>query len=402
VGSTLKLYRLAVYAFFFSLNFESLDLFGLGIDYLASKITIIALILISILNFRSIINVSQRRILLYAPLILFIIMLTIMNYSNRVEGFMEYFNMALFLNILIFIILSNLSIKYPDVILKGFLALAAGAFFLSVLFIFGVGVEETPDERFTIFNDNPNYVGIRSSIALLTLIYLIFYNKLKLGKNRYWLFLLFPTLIILLVSTGSRVSFLSLVLGIIIFLFPLTNKISSNRFIITLVSIAAFIIVWIFYLKDSVIIERLNNFLFKGDLANRDLIWDHVFIILKENPLFGVGETGYDYAITQVMGSVGSPHNLFLELICYTGIIGLLIFMIFFLQIIWYTFKSYFDDRDIMPVIFLVPIFGLALIGQILDQKVAWILFSYIAGQVFIKSVVMKTDDDLHHLKKLE
>jgi O-antigen ligase len=392
--STLKPYRFAVYAFFFSLNFESLDLFGLGIDYLASKITIVGLLLVSLLNLRSTLRVSYLRLSLYMPLLVFFILLTIMNYLNRTADFKEYFNMPLFLNILIFVILSNLSIKYPDVILKGFLALTLGTFILSVLFTFGVGVEQTPDDRFTIFNDNPNYVGIRSSIALLTLIYVIFYNKLKLGKNRFWFLLLFPTLILLLISTGSRVSFISLVLGIIIFIFPVTNKISLNRLIITLVSIAAFIFVWIFYLKDSVIIERLNNFLFKGDLANRDLIWDHVIKILKNKPLFGVGKTGYDSAITQVMGSVASPHNLILELLSNTGIIGLLVFLLFLLQIIWFAIKSYFDDKDIMSFIFLIPIIGLVLIGQILDQKVAWILFSFIAGQFLIKSEIIQVDGD--------
>jgi O-antigen ligase len=392
VKNSIKPFRLATYAFFFSLNFESFNLFGLGIDYLSSKITIIGLVLVSILNYRGVVNVSQRRLFLFVPLVIFFLLLTVMNYCNRIGGFMEWFNTPLAINILIFIILTNLSIIYNDVLLKGFLALSIGTFFLSVLFIFGIGVEHTPDERFTIFYENPNYLGIRSSIALLTLIYVIFYNKLEFGKNRFWFLLLFPTLIILLVCTGSRVSFISLVFGIIIFLFHLTNKISANKLIILLGLILTFIFIWIFYLKESVIIERLNNFLFKGDLANRDLIWTHVINILKCDPLFGIGETGYNYAISQVMGSVGSPHNLFFELVCYTGIIGLLIFLVFFLQIIRVAVKSFFEDKDNLPVIYLVPIVGLALIGQILDQKIAWILFSYIASRSLNKSKVDKEE----------
>jgi len=232
-----------------------------------------------------------------------------------------------------------------------------------------------------MFGQNANNLGLQASITLLILFYIIIYNKLGFGKNRYILLILFPFLLNLMISTGSRVGFLSFFLGFIVLLDPFKYVISTKKAIVILLIIIAVILIWQFYLKESFVIKRLLNSLIKGDLSNRDLIWGNVIKIIKCHPYLGVGKTGYAAEINKLMGSVTSPHNVFLEVLCYTGWVGLIVFLGFFIQIIIVTFRSYRNQGELLPLVLLVPVFGMTLSAQIFNQKICWVLFAYIASR---------------------
>ena len=79
-------------------------------------------------------------------------------------------------------------------------------------------------------------------------------------------------------------------------------------------------------------------------------------------------------------GGYADPHNVIIAVFCYTGIIGLLVFLIFFFRIIANAIKRNKYGGELLPIILLIPILGMVLTGQIFVQKIIWILFAYIAG----------------------
>ena len=92
--------------FFFSVNFEMMNLFNLGIDYLATKISISLLLGVSLINFPRYFSFkNQWRTFL--PLYTYFIVLTGISflYINGVNN--TFFDFPFFLNILVLIILCN-------------------------------------------------------------------------------------------------------------------------------------------------------------------------------------------------------------------------------------------------------------------------------------------------------
>ena len=78
---------------------------------------------------------------------------------------------------------------------------------------------------------------------------------------------------------------------------------------------------------------------------------------------------------------IASPHNVFIEATCYTGIVGLTIFIVFLSRIILNAINRRRFLNELLPIAIMVgPILGLLLSGQIFEQKLIWCLFAYIAG----------------------
>ena len=131
---------------------------------------------------------------------------------------------------------------------------------------------------------------------------------------------------------------------------------------------------WQSTFQFTLVAERLFDTLNVGDLSSRDIIWAKVMDVISNNYIYGIGKTGYLLELGDF-----SPHNVILEVLCYTGIVGLLIFGYFLFGIVSNAYKKAKDHCDSLPLILLVPIFGMILSGQIFGQKIVWFIFAYIA-----------------------
>jgi O-antigen ligase len=363
-----------IYLFIFSLNFETVNLFYLDIDYLASKISIGLLIFISIINYKSF-NALKHFYKILIPIIFYFFWLTYTSFVNRSSTYNVFINFPFFLNIVILVVLIINSKLNPDNLLKGLLVFSFSTFVLSILSLLGMGeIDYLNEGRLKIFGLNQNLLGIHLCVSLLVLISVIFENRLKLSRNsRYLLLFLIPSLFTFMVQTGSRLSMISFVLGVIFFIL-LSNRIKTSKKIFTLLGVFCFtLVVFSLFLKNSLIAERLFLVLNDGDTANREIIWLKLLDVFSNNYFFGVGETGYAAAVGEL-----SPHNVFIEVLLYTGIFGLFIFLIFLLRIIIDAIKRRKFHGEMLPLVLVLPILGTILTGQILGNKIYWVLFAYI------------------------
>ena len=91
-------------------------------------------------------------------------------------------------------------------------------------------------------------------------------------------------------------------------------------------------------------ILRLLNDSDSGDITNgRTGLWAYAFLLFRNNPVFGIGWvnykntmqlfTGYDRAI--------NVHNIYIQLLCETGLIGFAIFIVFFVFAFATTVRTY-------------------------------------------------------------
>lgn len=366
--------------FMFSLNFEMMNLFNLDIDFLASKITIVLLFLISIINYKKNFNIKCNKYYTY-PLVLYFIFFTIVNYYNRNVSISSFFDTPFFLNIVIFIILTNVARIDSRVLLIGLYWFAFGSIILALLFYLNINISDNGHEgRVTIFGMNQNHLGVILALSIFILCYKVLEKNRPFLGSKGVLLITIPFLFIFLISTGSRTAFISLFLALLVVLF-LNKKITNKRRYIYIFSTTLlFIIVWLVYLKDSLVIERLGSTFGEGDLSSRDLIWITLFDIVMNNIWIGIGKSGYGIHIVRLTGDVVSPHNVILETIVYTGLTGLIIFSTFLFRITRTAFHNLKSNNNILPLILLIPIMGNLLSGQIFEVKIPWIIFAYIVG----------------------
>ena len=381
-----------LYLFFFSLNYETLNTFGLGIDFLVTKITVSLLILFSLLNFKSSFSLHEYSKYLY-PICIYFVLQVIISFLNRTSSFNHFFNVAQFLDLLILIILANYVSFEPDILLKGLFVFSLSTILISILYFIEPETQRMTAGKFimirsNIFGGNSNDIGIKLCMSLFILISLIFENKLVMGKNRYLLLIFFPFLLKFLIDTGSRVAFIAFILGISVMFVIFIKRLGLNKKL-NLLILGSFLALcaYLFFLKNDTIIKRLHDAFYKGDLSDRGQIWSHVVHIISRNLFFGVGETG----LAQRMAGV-SPHNVFLEVLACTGIVGFLIFFIFFCRILFAAFRKYRFNNELLPLVLFIPVLGAVLSGQIFEEKIYWVIFAFIISN---SKKISKTEDGI-------
>lgn len=371
----------------FSVNFEVWDPLNTNGSFSISKLAGIFYLLSVIPTWKMFFSLKNNILRHIDKLIAFFILLTIMNLVN-----MNYFSSTIiyttFLQWLIMmIIIVNHCINRPYVIDKLLLFFSLGSFLMAILYQFGIGVEITSEGRVSLFDDNENAIGIRMSIAAFYLVYLSLKNTLNQSiLVRIFYLLMIVPIIALLIDTASRTAIIALV-GMLIVLSLLIK--STKRYlrpVLFLSILLLLIIVVIQVLNNEVLLYRLILSSEEGSLGGRDEIWRKLIPVILENPILGIGQTGYAkfWALNSIQGAIKSPHNVIIEILCYTGIVGfLLYFSFYFSQVIQaFSFRKY--NNDIYLFIIFIPITGLMISGQALGIKYVWAIYAIVLAKYII------------------
>jgi hypothetical protein len=365
--------------FFFSVNFEMMNLFNLGIDYLATKITISLLLGVSLINFPRYFSFKKQWKLLL-PLYAYFIVLTAINFLHINGVYSTFFDFPFFLNILVLIILCNSAELNSNILLKGMFFFAFSTFIIALLYFLNISVSTQFEGRYTIFGMNENFLGLTFCISFFVTVSLIFENRLKLGAPRYFLILFLPAFFWVMIKTGSRVAFISFIFSFFFYLYNIKTISREKKIILSTLLIFFFTAIFFVFLRNSTIGSRLTDSIKEGDLSSRDLIWLNIFDIVYNHWLLGVGKTGYNKEIMLAFGDVTSPHNVFIESICYTGLFGFSLFLWFLIPVFKRGLSKKKNGSQILPGLLLIPLFGILLSGQLFEVKLGWLLIAYVIG----------------------
>ena len=368
-----------LYIFFFSINFEVWDPFNTGGNFSISKLVGYLYIMTILPQIRFFLS-GKGYSSFMRPLWVFFGYITIISFLNINYFDYSFFSFSIFQNIILLILLVNHAKKVPGTLQKGFIAFALGSATVALLFTAGIGITHDLG-RIRIFGDNENAIGIRMCISIIFLSFLIIQNPLELSNKRFLLLILIPFMFLLLIATGSRVAFISFSLCFLAGMVLIkTRRANSKILILGLGLIIGFFIIN-YVLSSSILYDRLINSVQERDLSDRNIIWKSLIPLIRDNPIFGVGTTGYSLYSYKVFGRVISPHNVLIEVLCYTGIIGLLIYVYFLFKILLLSWKKYRLNGNPIQLLLLIPVLGLILSGQLLTSKIGWILFAFAIGR---------------------
>lgn len=373
-----KLQNLALLLFFFSLNFEVYDPLNTGGFFSVAKLSGFIYLATIIPQLSTFLRVDGYQRFL-KPIWIFFFLLLAMSALNVNALFPQVFDRTVFQNIIIFWIIINHEREEPGILEKSFLGFALGSVVLSVLFYSGIGISYI-DTRLSIFGDNQNVVGMRMCLSMVILIVNVVQNRLEMRMYRFLLLLPLPVMFHLMTATQSRVSLVSFVVALFVGVVLLKTRRVLGKMLVLSLGGAVFLILWFILESTDVIQIRIFQSIVEGDLSGREDIWEVILPLIKENLLFGVGRTGYNYFTQSTWGVVKSPHNVILEVIAFTGLVGLVFFLFFYIRVIVVSFRVYLNSGMLMPLLLMIPIFGLLLSGQLIDVKIFWGITAYVVS----------------------
>jgi O-antigen ligase len=370
-------------SYFFSINFQELQLFNLGFLSIP-KIVAFVYLLFSIPRLNNTLQ-SKKIFITVIPILSYFTLLFLINIFNINEKSYSFFDFTLFINIILFWFIAVHLSRDFNIANKAILCLALGSVFLACFYFFGIGLELDEMGRVSIFGDNPNFVGIKMALSICLILFLVIQNSFHLNWVRYLLLLPIPMMLEVLIETGSRVSFVSLILMIFVGLYFVKKNGISMKIVILLIFSGLILSLYKFLIENQFFLLRLISSVEDKDLSGREVAYAEIWEVVNNNFVFGIGQTGY----FEKFGD-GSPHNVLLEILCYSGIIGLLMYLLFLLNILRTALKSNSLNGDILPLILFIPLLGLILSGQILTLKLGWCIFAYIASKIYFLRPVNK------------
>lgn len=250
---------------------------------------------------------------------------------------------------------------------------------------------------------HPSYLGMYLAMMLPVGVYLLFLQSSpKFEKVLVWLGLALMGAVLLLTNTrssalaGSLGAVLVFIFSIFRFARPKSSFSAVFRLSILIAAVAAGILLYQFafvseiYTKpqayrvdaSATIWGRFlqSDSMSTESLVQRSQLYNLAWQEFTAHPLFGIGAKNFSYEVEKVFGKGTDAHNVFLQFLAETGIVGTLSFIALFLGLLWSMFWRLLTSTDaetrLLRFVFFVelllvlfdsqfnnPLFSLRLVG---------------------------------------
>ena len=227
------------------------------------------------------------------------------------------------------------------------------------------GFEKHSANRLTGPFTSPHVGMWLAKLAMLPPLFLILYNKYKLKEQENYLIYLFfiisTVLILSVFITGERMSLLLTLASIfIVFMGFIFAKLFSFKKVIILFLLSCIAILFFALSFPETTqraffsaIEKILNW----KSSDYGLVWQSAYDVWMQSPLFGVGLHKYREACENLgtygssyLNAIGSgvcfhPHNISLQLLSETGIVGFILFYIMVCVLAFSSLKTFYIKK---------------------------------------------------------
>jgi len=227
------------------------------------------------------------------------------------------------------------------------------------------GFEKFSADRLTGPFKSPHVGMWLAKLAMLPPLFLILYNKYKLKEQENYLiysFFIISTMLLLSVFiTGERMSLLlTLASFFILFMGFIFAKLFSFKKVTILFIISCIaILIFAYSFPDTTqraffsSIEKILNW----KTSDYGIVWQSAYDVWMQSPIFGVGLHKYREACENLgiygmsyLQAIGPgvcfhPHNITLQLLSETGLIGFILFYLMVTVLAFTSLKFYYRER---------------------------------------------------------
>lgn len=374
--SSIFLFIYLVYTYFYQL----LDIFGGAIlSYSSLVLPVLFCLILYFIKSKGI--VSIKGLCFFLPWCIF--SLIVLTHNVSFEHGIYFESIRLIVVIVLTFILSQLS-GWEDAAIKIMIilgmvhVLATILFFLSndlftriVLPLFEfppVGSNNGLEGFHSGLSDHYSLNGTYCGVTTIILGAHIIANRAIRRNNNITTLVLFFVSFIALLLTSKRAHLLFSIIALIVVYFVVNPEKRGNKlFKVFFLGIVGLLIVAILIEIDSPLAETFTRFIEsdEGDVSNgRFVMWILAFQEFLNHPILGLGWQGYRYSYAKNLFVAGNyaggeylegfkfldTHNVYLQVLCETGIVGFIVFLIAILLPLltaFYLVKKYLQDKNI-------------------------------------------------------
>lgn len=245
--------------------------------------------------------------------------------------------------------------------------------------------------RMMIFGENPNSTSARIMIGIIMLIYTMLSNPFQWRKWRYFLAIFIIPELLMVIASGSRGSFLILIICSIMLLLNETR--TTLQRIAVVVGILA---VGFFALNKLTNVAIQGNFsmferlsdLEEGEDAGRSSLNKEAIQIFMDYPIIGCGATAFPDEMRIRFQEQRTVHNLFYYMLATSGLIGFIPFVLFLILCFKIAIRPY--NRELNISVLLIILLLAWKTGGILTYAIMWYLFSILLSSSTNKTIQNK------------
>jgi O-antigen ligase len=263
----------------------------------------------------------------------------------------------------------------------------------------------TGGERWTWLGQNENNSAMFMAAGLIILVGLTYGRTRSAIRPRL---LAWPAAALLadaIVRTGSRGGLATLTTGLLVFL--LLNHAPSLRLRIRNAAVglvALALLLWGAY-ASPVMRDRLADTAENGAMAGRETLYPVLMQMFFEKPLLGWGPLNNDYELSlrEMYVSEGEKflfkrdtHNLMLETLTSTGVIGTLVFWPGILLCLLAAWRARAGPEGILPLSLLLGLLIANMSGNYIGSKVLWVAMAVaLAGYEHARGLAHRPQRDV-------
>jgi O-antigen ligase len=389
-----RLVRWGFYGFVFSIPFEYPPR---SIPLEVHTITGLIFLVIAMMQPRICFRKAPKAFWWYAVYIFIYLALTLFFSNHLNEAMVFLFNIvqAAFL----FWVGYNL-LRYEAIVRGALLSFAISSATVASLMVLGIGTtvyrSTSESDRYTVLGQDPNTVGANMALGIITLLGLSFglgaikHRSSLIGKLRFYLMIGSLTAVqgLCLVMTGSRGGMAALGVGFLAFTLKHGNILKMLRNFIVVLSALSFA-GWIL-INTEPMKSRYNKSVKRGDMSGRQFIFPHAIAMIEEKPFLGWGPSNQQYELYERIKHLefGNParlktrkskatHNLVLEVLASTGIIGAIPLFMCIGLCLWGGWKARATTQGILPFALAMAVLMVNMTVPWQPAKQGWLIFAY-------------------------
>lgn len=326
------------------------------------------------------------------PILLFLLIEAISSFLNitYIEELNDLFTTRILKFLFLLLILVNHLISNPTILLYVLKIYTFGIFLLSVLFLFGIGVDidfTEGESRLIIFGENPNNIGIKAVIGALILLSFILEQKFNIIYKIFMGLMLVP-IFPLISATASRGAVFTFFIGAAVMILLLKKNFKVKFLIIILASIVG-VLLFNYFLSNEIFYTRFMQFVDEGKTGRND-IWEIAFGFFVDNPFLGVGRSGFKPMMKETFGGAMGAHNAFLEILATTGLIGFIVFMIFYFRLLILAHNNFKRTKTVLIfLLFSAITLHIFKAGGAISSLFVWFVFAILIGSTRMNNHVI-------------
>jgi len=245
----------------------------------------------------------------------------------------------------------------------------------------------TGGERITAFGQNANWSAKLLGMGAIILVGLMFVHSSAPKKLRWLAIAGVGGLGLAIVDTGSRGGLLALALGLMTFAFAPPGKQGRSPWMVmrnAFIGIAAIAFLGGAAMRSELMRNRFEDTRETGSMAGREVLFPTLWGMFLEKPWTGWGQVNNQFELAQRIAEQNrltrDSHNLVLEVLTTTGIIGAIPFFIALGLMVRAGWRARHGPHGITPMALLVfSVLG-AMSGNPITSKQFWFILAFAVG----------------------